>query len=248
MRRLAFRPGQVVARVATVTDAVVAVSPRESPVAGVHASSGDPSLRPMRRPRPCIRERCGTACHSSFAGCIESARVTGQNGMRNLSHDPNIERQRQDGDVAETAGTTMAESASGSARWVAVRGRRLGVPRSTDPVGGLEVDTPGPTLAAPPVSTFGVSSVGDVSETGFPPGTDLVVHAPSPTEPSGHGTCTPATQQGSAKTCDTGVPMGARLLPVGTHALRIVMTNSNGRRRWAVDVLVRKRTTSTGTR
>jgi hypothetical protein len=167
--------------------------------------------------------------------------------MQNLGHDPNIEPHAKVGELIESALRTAAEPTAGSARWVAVRARRIGVSRPADPERRLGVDTLGRTPPSPTVSSLGVSTVGDVSEPDSAPGTDVVLRTPPPTEPSGHEASTP-TPQRSEKTCDTTVPTGATMLPVGTRGLRLVMTSSNGRRRWAIDVLVRQRSTSTSTR
>jgi len=176
----------------------------------------------------------------------DPARVMGQGRMRNHSHDPNIERHGQGLDVVQPAPRTATEPAAGPARWVAVRGRRLAGQRPVDPDGSLEVDTLRCAAASPPASTVGASTVDDVSEPCSPPGTDIDIGAPQATEPCGRDTFR-STRQLGERTCDNGAPTGARLLPVGTHALRIVMTNSNGRRRWAVDVLVRQPVTSSKT-
>jgi hypothetical protein len=146
----------------------------------------------------------------------------------------------------------LAESALPSApnptephqRWVAVRARRPAVKR-VDPEVVLEsecaVRNP-QMLPLPACDDAAARHVGEPAARRA--GVEILPAPAGRAEPLGHETTAGSMPELRGTTrLDRVAPSSPRLLPEGTHALRIVMRSSNGRRRWALEVLVRQPST-----
>ncbi len=162
---------------------------------------------------------------------------------RSTIRETNTDQGSLRGRLVEPALTSTLNATEGQRRWVAVRARRPAVKR-VEPDVVLESESAIRTPQTLPVPPCCDPTPGHVSEPRSRPDLDILPAPAPPAGPLGHETITASVRALRENIREDRVfTSRPRLLPEGTHALRIVMRRSNGRRRWALEFLVRQRNT-----
>lgn len=145
--------------------------------------------------------------------------------------------------LVEPALNSAPNAAKGQRRWVAVRARRPAGER-VEPEVVLESE---PSIRTPqmlPVPPCSDPAPASVCEPRSQPDLEILPAPAPPAEPLGYEITSGSARQLRGNIREDRVATSRpRLLPEGTHALRLVLRRSNGRRRWSLEFLVRQRNT-----
>jgi len=161
--------------------------------------------------------------------------------QRSTLRETNIDESSSRSCLVEPALTSSPNAAEGQRRWVAVRARRPAVQR-VEPEVVLESSIRTPQmLSVPPCSDL---TSGSVCGPRSRPDLEILPAPAPPAEPVGYEIITGSVREMRGNIREDRLSTSRpRLLPEGTHALRLVMRRSNGRRRWSLEFLVRQRNT-----